>query len=45
MTPVLELSGISKRFGDIVANENISIALRKGKFWRCLAKTAPARRH
>ena len=38
MTTVLELSGISKRFGDIVANENISIALRKGEILALLGE-------
>ncbi|CCV15686.1 hypothetical protein MESS4_800026 [Mesorhizobium sp. STM 4661] len=37
-TPVLELSGISKRFGDIVANENISISLARGEILALLGE-------
>jgi len=31
MAPVLELKGISKRFGSVVANENIDLELKKGE--------------
>ena len=31
MTPVLELSGITKRFGHVTANEDVSLHLDKGE--------------
>jgi simple sugar transport system ATP-binding protein len=30
-TPVLEIEGVSKRFGDIIANEDVSLSLEKGE--------------
>lgn len=37
-TPVLELSGISKRFGDTVANDDISVSLQEGEFLALLGE-------
>jgi simple sugar transport system ATP-binding protein len=37
-TPVLELSGISKRFGPIVANDDISLSLGRGEIMALLGE-------
>ena len=41
---VLEMRGITKRFGPLVANENVSLKLCKGDVIALLGETAPARR-
>ena len=37
-TPVLELRGITKRFGDVVANENVSLSVYKGEILALLGE-------
>ena len=41
---VVEMLDIRKEFPGIVANDGITLCLRKAKFTRCSAKTAPASR-
>ena len=41
---VIEMLNITKEFPGIRANDNITLQLKRGKFTRCSAKTAPANR-
>lgn len=42
--PVVELKQITKRFPGIVANDSISLTLKKGKFTRFSARMVRANR-
>ena len=37
-TPVIELKGISKRFGEVLANKNINLTLKKGEILAILGE-------
>ena len=41
----IEMRGITKTFGSVVANKDVNLTLRKGRSWLCLEKTARARQH
>lgn len=41
---VIEMLGIRKEFPGIVANDNITLQVKKGRFTRCLEKTVPENR-
>ena len=41
----IEMRGITKTFGSVVANKDVNLTLRKGEIWLCLEKTARARQH
>ena len=41
---VIEMLGIRKEFGDFVANNNITLQLKKAKFMHCLVKTVQVNR-
>ena len=38
---VIEMLNITKRFPGIVANDNITLQLKKGESMHCLEKTVP----
>ena len=40
---VLEVTGLTKRFPGVVANEDVSLTVHKGEIVACWAKTARAR--
>jgi ABC-type sugar transport system ATPase subunit len=42
--PLLEMRGITKRFGSVTANDGIDLTLSAGEIVGLLGKTAPARR-
>lgn len=39
----VELRGITKTFGPVVANHNVNLNLRKERFSPCWERTVPAR--
>ena len=40
----IELRGITKRFGEVVANSDVNLTIRAGEVLGLLGKTAPASR-
>lgn len=40
----VRLEHVTKTFGPVVANKDVSLGVRRGGFWPCWAKTAAARR-
>lgn len=41
--PVLDILGVSKRFGSNLANDDISLSLAKGEILALLGKTGPGK--
>ena len=41
----IELKGICKSFGPVVANHNINLSVEKGEIHALLGKTVPAKAH
>ncbi len=39
----IEMKGITKTFGSVVANRGVDLDLRQGRSWRCWGRTARAR--
>lgn len=39
---IIEMLGITKEFPGIIANDNITLQLKKGRYTRCWEKTAQA---
>ena len=39
----IEMRGITKTFGSVVANKDVNLTLRKGRSWLCWGKTGPVR--
>ena len=44
MTAAVELTGITKRFGDVTAVDHVDLAIEDGEFFAMLAPRAAARR-
>ena len=41
---LIEMRGITKHFGSVVANENVNLTVRRAKSSVCWVKTAAAKR-
>ena len=41
----IELRNVTKRFGEVVANDNVNLSVRKGEILSILVKTAAERPH